>query len=173
MGVQSRWHCRIMAVILVITSVLMLTSCQVIPSPAEPVPTGATPVIAMLPAEQYLVAEVIDGDTIVLATGEHVRYIGMNAPEPTDNECYAREASAKNAELVAGKLVHLEKDTRETDDYGRLLRYVYVDDVFVNGELVRLGYARARVYPPDVRYTDLLAELQREATTPWARPALR
>ncbi len=162
---QSGWHYRIMAVFLVITSVLMLTSCKVMPPPAEPISTAAapTPIIATLPADQYLVAEVIDGDTIVLATGEHVRYIGINAPEPTNAECYAREATAKNAELVAGRPVRLEKDTRETDDYGRLLRYVYVDDLFVNGELVRLGYARARVYPPDVRYTDLLAELEREA----------
>jgi micrococcal nuclease len=44
-----------------------------------------------------------------------------------------------------------------------LLRYVYVGDVMVNAELVRQGYARARAYPPDTKYQDQLAALQREA----------
>jgi len=59
--------------------------------------------------------------------------------------------------------VTLEKDISETDKYGRLLRYVYVDDLFVNGELVRLGYAEAVSYPPDVKYQEVLSELEREA----------
>ncbi|MFC1988661.1 thermonuclease family protein [Chloroflexota bacterium] len=96
-----------------------------------------------------------------------VRYIGMNTPEtvhPTiGEEPYGQEASAKNKELVEGKIVRLEKDVSETDQYGRLLRYVYVDDVFVNAELVRLGYAQVSTYPPDVKYQDLFLQLQREA----------
>mgnify|MGYP005835260203 CR=1 FL=1 len=112
---SGRRQWRITAAILVIAG--GLASCETIPPLAEPTPAAVSPTfaIATLPASQYLVTEVIDGDTITLATGERVRYIGINAPEPTYNECYAREASAKNAELVAGKLVRLEKDTRETD----------------------------------------------------------
>jgi len=113
---------------------------------------------------QARVVRVIDGDTIEIAGGAHVRYIGMDTPEIyPEVEFYGPEAKAKNIELVEGKLVTLEKDVSETDKYGRLLRYVYVDGVFVNGELVRLGYARAVAYPPDTRYRWQLSQLEKEA----------
>jgi len=116
------------------------------------------------------VTRVIDGDTIEASIDGKtykVRYIGIDTPEtvhPTKGvEEYGKEASAKNKELVGGEGVQLERDVSETDKYGRLLRYVYVGDLFVNAELVRLGYAQAVSYPPDVKYQDLFLELQREA----------
>jgi len=113
---------------------------------------------------QVKVVRVIDGDTIEIAGGAHVRYIGMDTPETYPKvEFYGPEAKAENIELVEGKLVTLEKDVSETDKYGRLLRYVYVDGVFVNGELVRLGYAEAVSYPPDTRYQWQLEQLEKEA----------
>jgi len=113
---------------------------------------------------QARVVRVIDGDTIEIAGGTHVRYIGMDTPESyPEVEFYGPEAKAKNIELVEGKVVTLVKDVSETDKYGRLLRYVYVDGVFVNGELVRLGYARAVAYPPDTKYELLLSQLEKEA----------
>jgi micrococcal nuclease len=60
-------------------------------------------------------------------------------------------------------VVRLEKDISETDKYGRLLRYVYVGDLFVNAELVKLGYAQVATYPPDVKYQEYFLTLQREA----------
>lgn len=113
---------------------------------------------------QVRVVRVVDGDTIEIAGGAHVRYIGMDTPETyPEVEFYGPEAKAKNIELVEGKLVTLEKDVSDTDRYGRLLRYVYVDGVFVNGELVRLGYAEAVSYPPDTRYQWQLEQLEKEA----------
>ncbi len=113
---------------------------------------------------QVKVVRVIDGDTIEIAGGAHVRYIGMDTPETDPKvEFYGPEAKAKNIEMVEGKLVTLEKDVSETDKYGRLLRYVYVDGVFVNGELVRLGYAEAVSYLPDTRYQWQLEQLEKEA----------
>ena len=73
------------------------------------------------------------------------------------------EAWQANRELVEGKEVYLERDVSQTDKYGRLLRYVYVDNVFVNGELVRLGLAYAKAYPPDTKYQDYLEKLETEA----------
>ncbi|MEA2016532.1 MAG: thermonuclease family protein [Actinomycetota bacterium] len=73
---------------------------------------------------------VIDGDTIELENGDIVRYIGINTPE-TD-EFYGDIATSKNSDLVLNKTLRLEKDVSETDKYGRLLRYVYVGDIFVN-----------------------------------------
>ena len=70
------------------------------------------------------------------------------------------EASAANGALVAGKQVLLETDVSETDQYGRLLRHVWVEDgtgwLLVNLELVRLGFAQVTTFPPDVKYIDEL-----------------
>ena len=117
------------------------------------------------------VVRVIDGDTIeVEVSGREyrLRYIGIDAPETvkedTPMEWMGPEASAANKALVSGKLVYLERDVSETDRYGRLLRYVFLaDGTFVNGELVRQGYAQAITYQPDVKYQDLLRSLQQEA----------
>jgi len=115
----------------------------------------------------YLVTKVIDGDTIVIESGEVIRYIGIDTPEtvhPSEPvECFGKEASNKNKELVEGKKVRLEKDVSETDKYGRLLRYVWVDDIFVNDYLVRQGYAYAYTYPPDVKYSEQFVKAQQKA----------
>jgi micrococcal nuclease len=115
-------------------------------------------------ADSAKVIEVTDGDTIIIAGGHYVRYIGIDAPELyPEPEAYGREAWLANRTLIEGRTVHLERDTSDTDRYGRQLRYVYVDDVFVNAELVRLGLARAVAYPPDTRYQEYLEELEVEA----------
>ena len=115
----------------------------------------------------FLVVRVIDGDTIEIEGGEKVRYIGINTPESKDPrkevECYAKEAESKNRDLVEGKKVVLEKDISETDRYGRLLRYVYLDGVMINELLVREGYAQASSYPPDVKYQDRFNEAEKQA----------
>jgi micrococcal nuclease len=96
-----------------------------------------------------------------------VRYIGIDTPETVDPRrpvgCFGREASERNRQLVKDKTVGLEKDISETDDFGRLLRYVWVGDVMVNAALVEAGYALASTYPPDVRYADQFASLQARA----------
>ena len=114
--------------------------------------------------ETATVIEVIDGDTITINTGHTVRYIGIDTPElhPVP-EAYGMQAWQANREMVAGKTVRLEKDTSETDKYGRSLRYVYVNDTLVNAELVKLGLAEAKSYPPDTKYQDLLERLESEA----------
>lgn len=112
--------------------------------------------------ESALVTRVVDGDTIVIEGGDRVRYIGIDAPEMPD-EYLSLEATEENARLVEGKVVRLEKDVRDRDDYGRLLRYVWVDGTMVNAELVRLGYAWSRSYPPDTGYQDRLDRMEDEA----------
>ncbi len=107
--------------------------------------------------EYSKVVRVIDGDTIVLENGKVVRYIGIDSPEMTrgKNECFSHEAKQANENLVLGKQVKMQKDVSEADKYGRLLRYVWVDDVFVNEYLVKQGFAKAVTYPPDVKYSEL------------------
>ena len=117
-----------------------------------------------VPPDTARVTRVIDGDTITIAGGYKVRYIGIDTPEIYPRiEAFGIEAWQANRELVEGKEVRLERDVTETDRYGRLLRYVYVDDIFVNAELVRLGLARSKAYPPDTKYQDLLEEMEAEA----------
>lgn len=116
------------------------------------------------PPETARVIRVIDGDTITIEGGYSVRYIGIDTPEVYPQvEAFGIEAWQANRKLVEGKEVRLERDVTETDRYGRLLRYVYVDNIFVNAELVRLGLAQSKAYPPDTRYQDFLEEMEAEA----------
>ncbi len=116
------------------------------------------------PPDTALVIQVIDGDTIVIEGGYRVRYIGIDTPEiHPQREAYGMKALQANRELVEGKIVRLEQDVSQTDRYGRLLRYVYVDGIFVNAELVRLGLAEAKAYPPDIKHQEDLEELEAEA----------
>ncbi|HPU30226.1 MAG TPA: thermonuclease family protein [Syntrophorhabdaceae bacterium] len=118
-------------------------------------------------AKEYVVTKVIDGDTIQLETGEIVRYIGIDAPElyvkNGGSEFYAKEAARYNKKLVFLKKVRLEFDVEKKDQHGRLLAYVFVKNTFVNGELVKLGYAKALIKPPNIKYKDMLLTYQKKA----------
>lgn len=117
--------------------------------------------------ESAVISRVIDGDTVELSDGRKLRYIGIDTPEIVAPgkpiECFGREAKAENEKLVLGKTVHFEKDVSETDKYQRLLRYVYVGDIFVNDYLVRQGFAHASTYPPDVKFSEKLRQAEQEA----------
>jgi micrococcal nuclease len=118
--------------------------------------------------KEYLVSKVIDGDTIQLESGETVRYLGIDAPElyrkkEGGPEFFAREAMRYNKKIVYLKKVRLEFDVERKDQYGRLLAYVFVKNLFVNAELVKLGYAKAMVKPPNLKYRDVLVASQQKA----------
>ena len=101
------------------------------------------------------VTKVYDGDTFTLETGEKVRLIGIDAPEI--GELYATSSKDFLTSLVLGKQVRLEKDTSEVDKYDRLLRYVYVDDEFINLRMIEAGLAQSLYIKPDVsKYQALL-----------------
>ena len=70
------------------------------------------------------VLRVIDGDTIVLVGGERVRFIGIDAPER--GQPGANEATQFVRERVEGLTVWLEADGAERDRFGRLRRYVWL-----------------------------------------------
>jgi micrococcal nuclease len=119
---------------------------------------------------------VVDGDTIiVLLDGrqQRVRLIGINSPELNKPdgpiECYATEAATRTSALVdqASDHVQLERDTSETDQYGRLLRYVWLlnpdGKQMLNQELVEGGFARAIAYRPDIKYQSVLNHEQSAA----------
>lgn len=116
------------------------------------------------------VLQVYDGDTIEIAMSDRthkLRYIGVDAPE-LGEVCYT-EAARFNSYLVTNldRTVYLEKDTSEADVYGRLLRYVWIiapdKYIMVNAELVAMGYAVAKAYPPDTKYQSVLTLMEQQA----------
>jgi len=111
--------------------------------------------------EETLVMRVIDGDTVQLFGGETVRLIGIDSTEKGE-ECF-EEAREKLQELVERKTVLLEKDIEERDKYGRLLAYLYVDNVFVNLKMVEEGFAYAFEFEPTTRYSQDFAIAQKTA----------
>jgi len=134
------------------------------------VPNFSTPLV------NASVVRVVDGDTLIVNINgdqERLRLIGMNTPELNKPdgpvECYATEATERTQELIdaAGGHVQLERDVSETDQYGRLLRYVWLLNPYgrqmLNEELVKGGFARATTYRPDVRYQSILNRDQSDA----------
>jgi micrococcal nuclease len=71
------------------------------------------------------VQRVVDGDTLLLGTGERVRLIGVNTPETVHSqkavEAFGKEASAFTKRMVEGKLVRLEFDPLSSRRSGKLL----------------------------------------------------
>ncbi len=146
-----------------------MTSLPSAPTAAARTPTvdSASPsptTTAASGRERVLVTRVIDGDTVVIDGGARVRYIGIDTPEDTNTkECFGDRATERNLALVEGRFVELERDVSETDRFGRLLRYVWVDGLLVNEQLVAEGYAFASTYPPDVKHQQRFLNAQSAA----------
>ncbi len=110
------------------------------------------------------VVGIIDGDTIevkVRGNFYEVRYIGIDAPEIDDP--FGPQAKEINNRFVEGKQVILVRDTTDADRDARLLRYVFVDGIFVNYELVKTGFAKSVSSPPDVACQETFDRGQEEA----------
>ena len=117
--------------------------------------------LADYPDGYYQVRRVVDGRIFELTDGKRVRLIGIDTPEVGDT-C-SSQATNQLSSLIGGESVYLERDVSETDAYGRLLRYVYVNGTFVNYKLVYDGYAYAFEYPPDTKYTSLISDAENNA----------
>jgi len=125
----------------------------------------------------WRVVKVYDGDTIKLANGEKVRYIGIDTPEMNYNnppaEYFAEESKKFNERLVGGKIVRLEFDEEKRDKYNRLLAYVYIEETFVNAKLIEEGLAKLLTILPNIKHADEFLRLQRRAKEEkrglWAR----
>jgi micrococcal nuclease len=115
------------------------------------------------------VRRVVDGDTILLTSGERVRLIGVDTPESvkpgTPVQCFAKRASAFTHTVLDGARVQLVFGAERRDRYGRLLAYVYRarDGLFVNAELVRRGYARTLEIAPNTGHARQFAALASDA----------
>ncbi len=108
-----------------------------------------------------MVSEVIDGDTFSVNGGERIRMVGINTPEA--DQYFYEEAKEVLMLMIDKTSVRLEQDITDTDKYGRLLRYVFAGELFVNLEMVKRGFANVFTVPPDIKYTDELLEAERYA----------
>ncbi len=126
-----------------------------------------------------IVSRVVDGDTIVVTingTEEKIRFIGVNTPESVGRyskkpQLYGKEASAYTKAQLDGKTVYLQKDVSDRDKYGRLLRYVWLEEPdksnleeqMFNAILIKEGYGRVMTYPPDVKYSKTFVGIEERA----------
>lgn len=125
------------------------------------------------------VTRIVDGDTIYCRQDQDtlkVRLLGIDAPEMNQGR-YGKRARAALARLLPLRRdVWLDLDVQDRDVYGRLLAFIWTrDDLLVNEEMLREGFAVVYVRPPNVKYEDVLreaaAEAQRDKRGLWATPA--
>jgi micrococcal nuclease len=161
--------CR--SVLALVTVLCLVAACGDGADDASSSSAPSTLVSAAVPAGDHTtVQRVVDGDTIVVAGDERVRFIGMDTPETKDPrkpvQCFGKEASRRTEQLLPpGTRVVLVYDVDRFDRYGRTLAYVYRarDGMFVNASLVRDGYAQVDTVPPDVAHADDFVALERVA----------
>jgi micrococcal nuclease len=98
-------------------------------------------------SDVHIVKKVIDGDTIILDDGRHVRLIGVDAPEVDSPyrkaEPFGDESRAYMRRLLERRLITVSVGSKLYDKYGRTLAYVYLGPTMVNGLIIRDGYAKA------------------------------
>lgn len=138
-------------------------------NPTTTAPTASTSTTLAQPpgTDRVTLASVTDGDTVrvqfVDNTIEKVRLIGINTPE--SGECFADEATSAITSLLTGQTFTMTSDTSDRDQFGRLLRYLWLDDgTFVNESLVLNGFALARDYPPDSDFSERLTAAEEAAS---------
>lgn len=118
---------------------------------------------------QARAAKIVSGSEIVLGDGRRVKYIGVHAPQVRHSYASVRymgeRARAENARLVQDKTLRIVTDAAQKDSQGRLLAYVYAGDVFVNLEIIRLGWAMASDSEPNRRYLTDFRRMEAQAKT--------
>ena len=108
-----------------------------------------------------IVDRVIDGDSFTMSNENEVRLIGIDAPEW--NEPGGDIAKAYLEGLILGKELRFKLGAENKDFYNRLLRYVFVGKTFVNGEMVKNGYAICRYDSKEKKYKKQMRRFQKDA----------
>jgi endonuclease YncB( thermonuclease family) len=130
---------------------------------ATPTQTLGLDCIPASPVQTGKVVSIVDGYTVkVLIDGlvYTVRYLGIELPE---HEGYAEQASVLNGKLVYSKEIDLIADKQEKDQLGRLLRYVTVDGMLVNLELVQQGLATTQNTEPLFACAEVFKQAEQSA----------
>jgi len=121
--------------------------------------TGNTTISQEYPKETAILSRVIDGDTIELDSGEHVRLLGINTPEknmPFSNE------SKLFLKKFENKTITLDRDNEDVDKYKRKLRYIYYENRFLNLEILEQGFANS-YYTNGLKYETQILRAEEQA----------
>ena len=116
------------------------------------------------------VTRIIDGDTFETETGDKVRLVGINAPEIRD--IFGEEAKQHLILLIEGKIVDLEPDhtSNDRDRYNRLLRYVILNNIDINKQMVLDGFAFAYLkyhFDKEVEYKEAQLNAKQNSAGIW------
>ena len=123
---------------------------------------------------------VIDGDTLLLESGEKVRLIGINTPEIDSRYSQAQPGGEAASKWLRQTLhspdIWLEYDAEQLDKYDRLLAHVFLESGdYLNARLLEQGLAMLTLTPPNLRYADILIQAQQSAESSvkgvWRLPA--
>ena len=118
--------------------------------------------------DTVILKKCVDGDTAQFILDDEVikvRFLAIDTPEsvhPTvEVEAYGKDASSYTCELLTNaKKIELEYEKNKTDKYGRYLAWVWVDDLLLQDELIKNGYAEVAYLYGDYKYTSLLQDHQ-------------
>ncbi len=142
-----------------------------------------TPPCSLTRGDTRAIARVLDGETLLLDDGRHLRLIGALAPRAADVSAASGSWPPENAtrdalaELAVGRSAVLWHDTVHRDRYGQMLAHVTIDGAWLQGTLITRGLARAYGRPGSDACTEVLAKLERsareEARGLWTNAAYR
>ena len=120
--------------------------------------------------EKATVKWVYDGDTVLLQDKRKIRIIGINTPETRHHkqktEAYGAKAREALRELLKGfnYQIYLEYDQQRKDKYSRILAHVFLPNgTNLASWLLRKGYARTLVIPPNVKFTECYKQSEKIA----------
>lgn len=117
------------------------------------------------------VIKVTDGDTLTVSYNNQefkVRMLDVDTPESVKSgvpaQPYSKEASDFTKETLTNKNIRLIFEKGTTDQYGRLLAHIVLEDgTFYNATLIRKGYAISVFYSPNTLLKKYYADLQDKA----------
>lgn len=118
----------------------------------------------------------VDGDTVKVKLNngkiETVRFLAVDTPELSHSNKevleYANKAKDYTCNLLekANKIIlEFDNNSDRRDKYDRLLAYVYTDDVMLQKNLLKNGYAKVAYLYNDYFYTEELKKLEQNAKT--------
>ena len=113
---------------------------------------------------QGKVIRVIDGDNLELDDAKSVRLYGINCPEK--GQKFSKEAIDLSTKLTLNNQISLDyQPNYQTDQWNRLLAYVFINDTFLNEQLVRQGFCEVTIYKKraKLKYQDELLSTQTQA----------
>ena len=119
--------------------------------------------------ETVEINHVIDGDTVILKDGRHVRLIGINTPE-IDRNGKQSEQGAETARKYLISLLNghkhflLQFDSQHFDRYKRTLAHLFLPDgKNIQASLLAEGFATPLTIPPNLYFLDCYLHYSNQA----------